>query len=392
MKKITSIALLLLPVATVFAQSGTYTLKGTVGSDNAPAKAYLLYTAAGINQTDSANIVNGSFEFKNTLTNPVKARLVLDHKGETLRKLRKADVTMLYLEPGTIEVHSADSVYNALVTGTPLNKENKVYQAVLKPFNDAQNKLSAEMAATPKDKRTPEAMAAFDKRSDDIDAQQKAAIGAYLKAHTSSLVSIDALKTYGGYYPDGIELEPIFNTFSTALKSSTTGKEYAATIAKLKLTSVGAQAPLFAQNDKDGIAVTLASFKGKYVLVDFWASWCGPCRRENPNVVKAYNQFKDKNFTILGVSLDQPTGREKWLKAIADDGLNWTQVTDLKFWKNEVSTLYGVQAIPQNFLIDPNGKIIAKNLFGQALVDKLTQVTTPSGGGKSTGTTESMNK
>jgi alkyl hydroperoxide reductase subunit AhpC len=99
-------------------------------------------------------------------------------------------------------------------------------------------------------------------------------------------------------------------------------------------------------------------------------------------VVKAYNQFKDKNFTILGVSLDQPTGREKWLAAIEKDGLTWTQVTDLKFWKNEASTLYGVQAIPQNFLLDPNGKIIGKNLFGQALVDKLTQVTTPSGSGK----------
>src|SRR5476651_1433995 len=108
-------------------------------------------------------------------------------------------------------------------------------------------------------------------------------------------------------------------------------------IPKLKLVALGAQAPLFTQNDKDGNPISLASFKGKYVLIDFWASWCGPCRHENPNVVKAYNQFKDKNFTILGVSLDQPTGKEKWLKAIADDGLNWTQVSDLKFWKNEVS-------------------------------------------------------
>ena len=109
-------------------------------------------------------------------------------------------------------------------------------------------------------------------------------------------------------------------------------------------------------------------------MVDFWASWCGPCRAENPNVVKAYNQFKDKGFTVLGVSLDQPNAKDKWMKAIHDDQLTWTQVSDLKYWKNEVAVLYGIQAIPQNFLIDPNGKIIGKNLRGEELVKKLQSV------------------
>ena len=154
-----------------------------------------------------------------------------------------------------------------------------------------------------------------------------------------------------GYYPEASDLEPLFNALSPELKATKQGQAYAEMIPKLKLVALGAQAPEFAQNDKDGKSIALSSFRGKYVLIDFWASWCGPCRRENPNVVKAYNQFKDKNFTILGVSLDQPTGRDRWLKAIADDGLVWTQVTDLKFWNNEVSTLYGVRAIPQNFLV-----------------------------------------
>jgi len=130
----------------------------------------------------------------------------------------------------------------------------------------------------------------------------------------------------------------------------------------------------FTQNDTLGIPVSLASFKGKYVLVDFWASWCGPCRRENPNVVKTYNAYKDKGFQILSVSLDQPGAKDKWIKAIHDDNLTWTHVSDLKYWDNEVAKQYGIQAIPANFLLDPEGKIIAKNLRGEDLAAKLSTV------------------
>jgi len=134
----------------------------------------------------------------------------------------------------------------------------------------------------------------------------------------------------------------------------------------------GSQAVDFTQNDTANKPVSLSSFKGKYVLVDFWASWCGPCRKENPAVVAAFNTYKDKNFTILGVSLDQ--NRDKWLEAIKVDNLTWTHVSDLKFWSNEVAQLYKIQGIPANMLIDPNGKIIARNLRGEDLMQKLQQV------------------
>ncbi|MES2809852.1 MAG: TlpA disulfide reductase family protein, partial [Bacteroidota bacterium] len=145
-------------------------------------------------------------------------------------------------------------------------------------------------------------------------------------------------------------------------------------IDEAKVTAIGALAPDFTQPDADGKLIKLSSFKGKYVLIDFWASWCGPCRAENPNVVKAYQKYKSKNFTILGVSLDRPNDKEGWLNAVKKDGLEWTQVSDLKYWSNAAAALYYVQSIPANFLLDPNGKIIAKNLRGTDLDDKLAEV------------------
>jgi len=138
-----------------------------------------------------------------------------------------------------------------------------------------------------------------------------------------------------------------------------------------KLTQIGAPAMEFVQNDTLDKPVALSSFRGKYLLIDFWASWCGPCRAENPNVVKAFQKFQSKNFHILGVSLDRPGQKDKWMKAIHDDGLTWTQVSDLKFWNNTVAVQYGIRAIPQNLLLDPNGIIVGKNLRGEKLMSTL---------------------
>lgn len=195
---------------------------------------------------------------------------------------------------------------------------------------------------------------------------------AFIKAHPDYVVSVEALRDAVGYLPDDIRIyDKLFKGLNKSVRESKDGAALRKTIDGFMAVRIGAVAPLFTSPDTSGLAISLKDLRGKYVLLDFWASWCVPCREENPNVVKAYEQFRDKDFTVLGVSLDQPNKREAWIKAIKDDGLVWQHVSDLKYWKNEVAQQYSIRSIPQNFLIDPEGKIIAANLRGEALLQKL---------------------
>ncbi len=172
-------------------------------------------------------------------------------------------------------------------------------------------------------------------------------------------------------------LDSLARRFEKENPTSLQAKSFIGNIARIRGVMVGSEAPEIALNDTTGKAVPLSSLRGKYVLIDFWASWCGPCRNENPNVVRMYNKFKEKGFAIYSVSLDQ--SKANWVKAINNDHLTWTHVSDLKYWQSAAAQQYGVQAIPQTFLIDKEGKIIAKNLRGDALEQKLEEVLKTSG-------------
>lgn len=196
-------------------------------------------------------------------------------------------------------------------------------------------------------------------------------IAEFVSANPGSPVAAFYLYRYFTYQLPLNELKAVRAKLSPALNTSPYVSGLDGIIAQLEHVQVGQEAPGFTLPDTAGVAVSLKDFRGKYVLLDFWAAWCPPCRKENPNVVRTFNEFKDKNFTVVGVSLDY--NRAGWLKAIADDGLTWTHVSDLKYWDSEIPALYGVRGIPANYLLDPNGVIIARDVMGEELADILRE-------------------
>jgi peroxiredoxin len=342
----------------------------------APATAYLVASYGWTNQhiLDSVENINGLFLFKGEMQEPLGVHMIIIRSGEYIGMYNKnADAKFFYLEPGNIQLQGKDSVKKAVITGSALNAEFKKYQAtVLKPVSTAEEQLNKAFQLAIRNNKASTAfndsmMHLFEIAMRQTDSLKRI----YIRQHPQSFLSLVALKELAGDDPDVATLEPLFKQLSLWLRNTQVGKELAKKLYETSLTSIGAVAPDFTQNDVNDQPVKLSDFRGKYVLLDFWASWCGPCRAENPNVVKAYEKYKDKNFTVLGVSLDQPGKKEAWLTAIQKDELPWTQVSDLKFWNNAAAKLYGINAIPQNFLIDPAGRIIAKNLRGEALEQKL---------------------
>lgn len=347
-------------------------ITGKLRGVDAPAKVYLRYTVDKKAITDSAEVKEGGFSFRKNATQvPAQAYLVLNKMGNGISGAR--DYAQIYLEKGTINVvGTADGMAKADIGGTPTNEDFKVLSQQLKPaeaISAEYSKNEKNASATQRDSETFKAsQAALEKRYEEL---HNAVLVKFIQAHPASYLSLEQLGTLA-YYLDYAETAPLYEGLATGIKESAPGKKFASQLTQMKTVAIGATAPLFALPDTAGKVVSLASFKGKYVLVDLWASWCGPCRAENPNLVRTFNKFKGQNFTILGVSLDRPADRTKWMAAIKKDELTWTHVSDLKFWDNEVAQLYGVKAIPQNFLLDPSGKIIAKNLRGDQLDEKLT--------------------
>ena len=346
-----------------------FVLKGTLPKVAGPAVVYLLRINGQEDvKPDSAILHNGAFLLKGTTAAPTKARLVLVQHGNKRRmRTGQADQTLFYLEKGTTVFTTPDSLEHATITGSALTTEYKVLQAQQAPTNAQLNALYEKYVIA-----TPEQRAGLEQQAKGILKAGREATAAFVKGHPNTLVSLDVVKGFGGTVPDYATVAPLFDLLSPAMKATPDGQALATRLQALQRIAIGAQAPDFTLSTPEGKSVALSSLRGKYVLVDFWASWCGPCRRENPNVAAVYQTYKDRNFEILGVSIDVEKNRAQWLKAITDDKLTWPQVSDLKK-ENEAARLYSVQAIPQNFLIDPSGKIVALNLRGEALKTTLAQ-------------------
>jgi peroxiredoxin len=356
------IILFLLPLA-IFAQTTKKTgfiIDGKLDGFSEGTEIKLIQNGEAVEMTKT-KLLKGKFVLKGNVTEPVLCYLMIGSE-------KPAEI---YVENSTISFKGKKvnpPVYE--ISGSASHKQFSDFTKIFIPIAQQLNSLATTINTTIPGPEREGIMKTYTTAQENI---QKA-IDNFVSENKKSAVAAFILNATFDFNSDVVILEKRFNQLDASVKKSESGKQLEQFIAEKKVGAIGTIAMDFTQPDTNDVPVSLSSFRGKYVLVDFWASWCGPCRNENPNVVENYNKFKAKNFTILGVSLDRPGKKEAWVNAIKEDNLTWTHVSDLQFWNNAAAKLYHIQGIPQNILVDPEGKIVAKNLRGPALEEKLCEL------------------
>ncbi len=291
-----------------------------------------------------ATIENGKFTIKGSLPEPSFIILIFADQPPAIP---------MFIDNSKIKITGdKNNLDNISITGSKTEDEYKEYAEAVKPY---------EQMFVPDAEKDSASVAAVEKISED-----------FVKNYPSSFVDPIAIIRVLQTSQNQVVADKMYKIMAKDVKETNLAKYVNQQLELAKINPIGSEIADFSQTDTSGHKLNISSLRGKYVLIDFWASWCRPCRMENPNVVAAYNKYHQKNFTVLGVSLDQ--AKAAWLNAIHTDGLTWNHVSDLKGWSNEIATKFQITSIPQNILIDPKGIIIAKNLRGEALDKKLEEV------------------
>ncbi|MCU4177134.1 redoxin domain-containing protein [Carboxylicivirga sp. N1Y90] len=343
-------------------QPAGFTLKGKLTGEADKALIVNVVDKDGLSAIDTLTLVDGVVDFQTTLDQPMLIVIQLEGARGGLTFFGE---NVAYTIDGDI-----NALADAVVTGGELFNANKTLDDLQKEINNKGEELRVAYGAasqagdTARQSEIVKEFEAGQKQLEDaqikfVDENPTSPISAFIVSNVYRHKPLEEIKEGVAKLDASLSTSPYYQVISER-------------VAKLEKVAIGQPAPDFTMNDADGNPVSLSSFKGKLILVDFWASWCGPCRRENPNVVKLYAEFKDKGFDILGVSLDQK--KDAWLKAIEDDQLTWNHVSDLKGWGNDAAKLYAVSGIPHTVLIDAEGVIIAKNLRGDELHNKVAEL------------------
>lgn len=344
-------------------QDTAFTVTGSFSKLKTGLVYLTVYNETGAKK-DSALLKNGQFSFKGFVQKPSFAVLSLKDK--------KQDYFQFFAEPAAIKISGGgDNLKELNISGSVFNEDDKKLKGMLQPAEEAEERFY-KLYDDAKAANKQAVMDSLDEAENSLTENKRSYVIQFVKTHPASLRSAMAIQENYAYYAEAADVEPLYNLLTPAVQQSGLGKEVKHMMDIYKTVAVGQVIPEITQQDTLGSNLSLSSLRGKYVLVDFWASWCGPCRKENPNIVKAYAAYKDKGFEIFGVSYDKT--KAKWAKAIIDDQLIWKQVSDLQGWGNATSNQFYIKAIPSNMLLDKEGRIVAKNLFGKKLTEKLAQL------------------
>lgn len=345
-----------------------FVINGKLSGVHEPARVYVLYRSRGM-RSDSAEVKDGVFSIAGEADMPQKALLMLKKAGAPpAASLNDGDQTSVYLENGVVEVTGVDELKRARLGGSQLNKDQQ-------DLVDAQgniHELQIEIKKRYSDERDSLKRMALLEDYKQMDVLLQTNLASFITSHPNSLVSVHALRA--NFTPvDNVELaSSLYNSLTDSIKNAPSALLYKESIENTYKLAVGKMAPDFAAKDKEGKERHLSDFRGKYVLLDFWASWCGPCRKESPTLVENYSRYKDKQFEILSLSVDKSAA--DWLKAVKADNYVWTNVRDAENPAESVAKVYGITGIPTNYLVDPTGKIIAINLRGKELTSQLATI------------------
>ncbi len=329
--------------ATSVLMSDGYSITGSISGFPDNTSIDIINPNSGASEA-SGKIVKGQFSLAGKMTAPDFRIVAINSQPPYLS---------IFLDNSKVNiVGTKDAFEKSTIKGSTSHNDFIAFNDVAKPYETFFNQPDAADAATQK-----KAAAEFEN---------------FIGTHPDSYITPLAIYRHNQLTADNDKLEAMYNKLPAATKEASIGAYLATLIKESKKNPIGKPLANFSQADTSGKEISLASFKGKYVLIDFWASWCGPCRQENPNIVATYQKYKNKNFTVLGVSLDK--AKAPWMEAIKADGLAWTHVSDLKGWNNAVSQQFEIFSIPQSFLLDPNGNVVGKNLRGPALEAKLASL------------------